>query len=50
MWKRELAVHLVADRSAIAVGRQRDDHNLVVEALCLALKKDHHTLRLPVLQ
>jgi uncharacterized protein (UPF0303 family) len=25
---------------------QRDDHNLVVEALCLALKKDHDALRL----
>jgi uncharacterized protein (UPF0303 family) len=25
---------------------QRDDHNLVVEALCLALKKDHDDLRL----
>jgi uncharacterized protein (UPF0303 family) len=26
---------------------QREDHNLVVEALCLELKKDHNTLRLP---
>ncbi|HEX3373892.1 MAG TPA: heme-degrading domain-containing protein [Edaphobacter sp.] len=26
---------------------QRDDHNLVVEALCLALQKDHDGLRLP---
>ena len=26
---------------------QRDDHNLVVEALCLALHKDHESLRLP---
>jgi len=26
---------------------QRDDHNLVVEALCLALEKDHDGLRLP---
>ena len=26
---------------------QREDHNLVVEALCLALKKDHDSLRLP---
>lgn len=25
---------------------QRDDHNLVVEALCLALQKDHDALRL----
>jgi uncharacterized protein (UPF0303 family) len=25
---------------------QRDDHNLVVEALCLELKKDHEALRL----
>ena len=25
---------------------QREDHNLVVEALCLALKKDHDALRL----
>ena len=25
---------------------QRDDHNLVVEALCLALGKDHESLRL----
>jgi uncharacterized protein (UPF0303 family) len=25
---------------------QRDDHNLVVEALCLELKKDHDSLRL----
>jgi uncharacterized protein (UPF0303 family) len=25
---------------------QREDHNLVVEALCLELKKDHDTLRL----
>jgi uncharacterized protein (UPF0303 family) len=25
---------------------QREDHNLVVEALCLELKKDHNTLRL----
>jgi uncharacterized protein (UPF0303 family) len=25
---------------------QRDDHNLVVEALCLELKKDHDALRL----
>jgi uncharacterized protein (UPF0303 family) len=29
---------------------QRDDHNLVVEALCLELQKDHAALRLPVLQ
>ncbi|HWW98171.1 MAG TPA: heme-degrading domain-containing protein [Edaphobacter sp.] len=28
---------------------QRDDHNLVVEALCLALQKDHDSLRLPAL-
>jgi uncharacterized protein (UPF0303 family) len=27
---------------------QRDDHNLVVEALCLELHKDHDPLRLPV--
>jgi uncharacterized protein (UPF0303 family) len=26
---------------------QRDDHNLVVEALCLELHKDHDPLRLP---
>ena len=26
---------------------QRDDHSLVVEALCLALEKDHESLRLP---
>jgi uncharacterized protein (UPF0303 family) len=26
---------------------QRDDHNMVVEALCLELKKDYSTLRLP---
>jgi uncharacterized protein (UPF0303 family) len=26
---------------------QREDHNLVVEALCLELQKDHTTLRLP---
>ena len=26
---------------------QRDDHNLVVEALCLELRRDHNTLRLP---
>jgi uncharacterized protein (UPF0303 family) len=26
---------------------QRDDHNLAVEAICLALKKDHEALRLP---
>ena len=26
---------------------QREDHNLVVEALCLELGKDHHSLRLP---
>jgi uncharacterized protein (UPF0303 family) len=26
---------------------QRDDHNLVVEALCLVLQKDHDSLRLP---
>src|ERR1700759_1072091 len=25
----------------------REDHNLVVEALCLVLKKDHDSLRLP---
>jgi uncharacterized protein (UPF0303 family) len=25
---------------------QREDHNLVVEALCLALKKNHDSLRL----
>jgi uncharacterized protein (UPF0303 family) len=29
---------------------QRDDHNLVVEALCLELKKDHDALRLSVPQ
>ena len=29
---------------------QRDDHNLVVEALCRALKKDHDSLRLPTVQ
>jgi uncharacterized protein (UPF0303 family) len=29
---------------------QRDDHNLVVEALCLALQKDHDSLRLPAPQ
>jgi uncharacterized protein (UPF0303 family) len=28
---------------------QRDDHNLVVEALCLELQKDHDSLRLPAL-
>jgi uncharacterized protein (UPF0303 family) len=28
---------------------QRDDHNLVVEALCLELKEDHDSLRLPTL-
>jgi uncharacterized protein (UPF0303 family) len=28
---------------------QREDHNLVVEALCLELKKDHDSLRLPAL-
>src|SRR5271154_5806656 len=28
---------------------QRDDHNLVVEALCLALQKDQDALRLPAL-
>jgi uncharacterized protein (UPF0303 family) len=28
---------------------QRDDHNLVVEALCLELKRDYDTLRLPPL-
>ena len=28
---------------------QRDDHNLVVEALCLVLQKDHDALRLPAL-
>jgi uncharacterized protein (UPF0303 family) len=27
---------------------QRDDHNLVVEALCGVLQKDHDALRLPV--
>jgi uncharacterized protein (UPF0303 family) len=26
---------------------QREDHNLVVEALCLELKRDHDALRLP---
>jgi uncharacterized protein (UPF0303 family) len=26
---------------------QREDHNLVVEALCLQLKRDHSSLRLP---
>jgi uncharacterized protein (UPF0303 family) len=26
---------------------QRDDHSLVVEALCLTLEKDHESLRLP---
>jgi uncharacterized protein (UPF0303 family) len=26
---------------------QREDHNLVVEALCLELKKDHNALCLP---
>jgi uncharacterized protein (UPF0303 family) len=26
---------------------QREDHNLVIEALCLELNKDHHPLRLP---
>jgi uncharacterized protein (UPF0303 family) len=26
---------------------QREDHNLVVEALCLELKRDHASLRLP---
>ncbi|HEX3967596.1 MAG TPA: heme-degrading domain-containing protein [Edaphobacter sp.] len=26
---------------------QREDHNLVVEALCLELRKDHASLRLP---
>ena len=26
---------------------QRDDHNLVIEALCLELNRDHPTLRLP---
>jgi uncharacterized protein (UPF0303 family) len=26
---------------------QREDHNLVVEALCLELKRDHNSLRLP---
>jgi uncharacterized protein (UPF0303 family) len=29
---------------------QRDDHNLVVEALCLELKKDHDALRLSAAQ
>jgi uncharacterized protein (UPF0303 family) len=29
---------------------QREDHNLVVEALCLELKKDHDALRLPAPQ
>lgn len=29
---------------------QRDDHSLVVEALCLALEKDHEALRLPSTQ
>jgi uncharacterized protein (UPF0303 family) len=29
---------------------QRDDHNLVVEALCLELKKDHDALRLSASQ
>jgi uncharacterized protein (UPF0303 family) len=28
---------------------QRDDHNLVVEALCGVLQKDHDSLRLPAL-
>ena len=29
---------------------QREDHNLVVEALCLEFQKDHDSLRLPPLQ
>lgn len=29
---------------------QREDHNLVVEALCLELGLDHNALRLPILQ
>ncbi|MCU1323395.1 MAG: heme-degrading protein [Acidobacteriaceae bacterium] len=29
---------------------QREDHNLAIEALCLALRADHQTLRLPILQ
>jgi uncharacterized protein (UPF0303 family) len=29
---------------------QREDHNLVVEALCLALHRDHNALRLATLQ
>jgi uncharacterized protein (UPF0303 family) len=29
---------------------QREDHNLVIEALCLELHKDHDSLRLPALQ
>jgi len=29
---------------------QREDHNLVIEALCLALHRDHNTLRLPTVQ
>ncbi len=29
---------------------QREDHNLAVEALCIALKRDHAALRLPTLQ
>ncbi len=29
---------------------QREDHNLVVEALCIHLNRDHQLLRLPTLQ
>jgi uncharacterized protein (UPF0303 family) len=29
---------------------QREDHNLVVEALCVALHRDHNALRLPTVQ
>ncbi|WP_213805282.1 heme-degrading domain-containing protein [Granulicella sp. dw_53] len=29
---------------------QREDHNLVIEALCLQLRLDHQSLRLPTLQ
>lgn len=29
---------------------QREDHNLAVEALCIALHREHATLRLPTLQ
>ena len=28
---------------------QRDDHNLAVEGLCIELRRDHNTLRLPAL-